>query len=894
MSLRNLDRLFRPGSVAVIGASDRPGSVGTVVMRNLRQGGFAGSVMAVNPRHETLSGATCYPDIASLPGCPDLGVICTPAPTVPGLIRALGEKGTKAAVVITAGLSAPGAEQGKTLQQAMIDAARPHLLRIVGPNTVGLMIPGIGLNASFAHTGALPGRIAFVSQSGALATSILDWSKSRGIGFSHFVSLGNSADVDFGDTLDYLASDPQVGAMLLYIESIRQARKFMSAARAASRNMPVIVVKAGRMAEGARAAASHTGAMAGADDVYDAAIRRAGMLRVYTIDDLFNAVETLGRTRRVSGERLAILTNGGGSGVMAADALAADGGQLATLAPDTIRRLDEVLPANWSRGNPVDIVGDAPVSRYVDALTILLEDPGSDAVLFLHSPTAIVPAEDIAKGLAPLMKNSARGILTCWLGGESLRPARDIFTGAGIPTYDTPEGAVGAFLQIVHYRRNQAALMETPSYIPSAAAADREAVRGIVTKAVAARRDLLTEPEAKALLAHYGIPAVETRIAGTPDEAARVAAEIGFPVALKILSPDITHKSDIGGVALHLAAAAAVRTAAGDMLGRIGRERPDARIDGFTVQRMVSRPGAHELIAGTATDPVFGPVILFGQGGTAVEVVGDRAIALPPLNTTLARDLIARTRVAKLLAGYRNRPPADRDAIAQVLIGLSRLMIDFPEIAELDINPLLADDEGALALDARVRLASAGAAGADRLAIRPYPHELEEPLTFDGRPLTLRPIRPEDEPQHRAFFERLEPEDIRFRFFGALRTPTHATLARFTQIDYDREMALIATRRDDRGEPETLGVVRAVTDPDNLEADFSIVVRSDMKGRGLGTLLLGRIVAYCRARGTRRLIGQVLRDNSGMMRLSRDHGFAFSAAATPEMCALSLDLQSGE
>jgi acetyltransferase len=884
--------MFHPESVAVIGASPRDGSVGSIILKNIREAGFSGPVLPVNPRHASIGELACYPTVASLPLCPELAVLCTPAPTIPELIEQLGEKGTRAAVVLTAGLTDLSEESGITLQQAMIDAARPYLLRIIGPNCVGLIVPGIGLNASFAHANAVTGGLAFVSQSGALATSVLDWARTRDIGFSHFISLGNSADVDFGDVLDYLASDASTRAILLYIESIKQCRKFMSAARAAARNKPVIVLKSGRQAEGARAAASHTGALAGADDVYDAAIRRAGMLRVNTIRELFDAVETLGRAVPVKGDRLTILTNGGGAGVMATDALIADGGKLAALSDETLRQLNEVLPTNWSKGNPVDIIGDAPVSRYTDALRILLNAPETDGVLFIHSPTAIVASYDIALALAPLLREATRPVLSCWLGGDALSEADSLFAQNALPTYETPEDAVNAFLQLVNYRRNQTQLMETPRTRPHDPQPDSEAARRIIDNTLSEGRTMLTEPEAKDLLEAYGIPTVQTRCVQSPAEAAEVATEIGFPVALKILSPDITHKSDVGGVVLHLASADTVRHAAEQMRARIAAEKPAAKIDGFTVQKMVDRPGGHELIAGATVDDTFGPVILFGHGGVAVEVIGDRSVALPPLNMSLADDLISSTRVARLLSGYRDRPAVDRDAIKRILLSLSHLISEVSQIQEIDINPLLADSNGVLALDARVRVAPSDDRASDRLAIRPYPQELEEDILFDGKSLTLRPIRPEDEPQHRDLFNRLDADDIRFRFFGALRQPDHPGLARFTQIDYDREMAFIATRPASDGLPETLGVVRAQADPDNEKAEFSIVIRSDLKGRGLGSTLLGKIIDYCRARGTGMLVGQIKSDNRRMVQLARNFGFDWQPGSETDVFDVSLLLQS--
>ncbi len=873
MSIRNLQHMFCPASVAVIGASTRPLSVGATVMKNLLAGGFDGPIMPVNPKYDSVCGVLAYPTVASLPLSPELAVICTPPRTVPGLVAELGQRGTKAVVVLTAGLDAASEEDGKSLQQCMLDSARPHTLRILGPNCVGLIIPGLGLNASFAPGSVKAGRIAFVSQSGALATAVLDWARAKDIGFSHFVSLGNSADVDFGDVIDFLGSDPGTRSILLYIESIKHARKFMSAARAASRNKPIIVLKAGRVAEGAKAAASHTGALAGSDDVYDAAIRRAGMLRVYSIEDLFDAVETLSRTKPYWGDRLSILTNGGGPGVMATDTAVARGARIAQLADRTLQQLDAVLPETWSKGNPVDIIGDAPAQRYIDALEILKTDPQTDAILLINAPTAISPSETVAEALVPVVTALTKPLFASWLGGEAAARAGRTFAQAGIPTYESPEAAVNAFLQIVHYRRNHEILMQTPPSVAQDFAPDTASARQVVEHALAAGRNLLTEPEAKAVLTAYRIPTVETRVAKTVDACARLAAEIGFPVAVKILSPDITHKSDVGGVVLDLETAEQVEAAASAMLARVEQLQPGAQVDGFTVQQMVRRPGAYELILGASVDPIFGPVILFGQGGTAVEVIADRAVALPPLNVALARDLVSRTRVAKLLAGYRHRPPADLDGVYRTLNQVSRLIADIPEVAELDINPLLADETGVVALDARLRVAPADTVGPERLAIRPYPRELEEKIVFEDRPLLLRPIRPEDEPEHRVLFSKLETDDVRFRFFGLLREPPHSELARFTQIDYEREMAFIATRVDENNKAETLGVARIATDPDNIAAEFAIVVRSDLKGKGLGSILLNKLIDYCRDRGTVQIEGRVLPSNERMLALAQRQGF---------------------
>jgi acetyltransferase len=865
MSVRHLDHLLEPRSIAVAGASDRPASVGATVWRNLRAG-FQGPLHALNLRLRTLDGQPVFTRPEQLPAAPDLAVLCTPPDTLATLVDQFGRLGTRAAIVMTAGLSA-------AQKQAVLEAARPHVLRILGPNCLGLLTPRLGLNASFAHTDALDGNLAFVSQSGALVTAVLDWAKARRVGFSHLVSLGEHADVDFGDLLDHLASDAHTRAILLYIESIGEARKFMSAARAAARNKPVIVVKAGRAGNGLRAAASHTGALAGSDIVFDAAIRRAGMLRVDTLHELFVAAETLAHFGANRDDRLTLVTNGGGAGVLAADAAARAGVPLAEPTETLLARLDAVLPATWSHGNPVDIIGDAPVQRYVDALQAVLAEPQAGAVLFMHAPTAIVPSADIARALAPLAREANGRLMACWLGDGAVAEARRVFADAGVADYATPEEAVNAFSMLRCYRHNQAVLLETPSASANAVP-DRAAARRVIIAALLDGREMLQEHEAKAVLAAYGIPVVTTlRVAADADAAAGAAGRIGYPVVLKIVSPDITHKSDVGGVALGLADEAALREAAARMLERVRAAQPQARVGGFTVQAMASRPMAQELIVGASIDPNFGPVLMLGHGGTAVEVRADRAIGLPPLNRALARELVSRTQVSRLLAGYRDHPAARLDAVGDALVALSQMLADLPELAELDINPLWADHDGVLALDARIRLSRVPVAGAERFAIRPYPDALVETLAWQGEALTLRPVRPEDEPAHRRFVEQLSPDDLRFRFFNARRELAHSELARLTQIDYAREMAFIAVRPGADGTSETLGVARAAVDPDNLEAEFAVVVRSDLQGRGLGRLLMDKLIAYQAAQGTQRLVGLVLRDNVAMRAFMQRLGF---------------------
>jgi acetyltransferase len=879
MSVRNLDKLFDPRSVALIGATPRPGAVGSLVTRNLRRAGFRGEVMLVNPQHAVIDGMPVYPSVAQLPHAPDLAVIMTPPQTVPGLIAELGERGTRAVVVITAGFAELG-DHGRALQQAALDAARPHLLRIVGPNCVGLMAPAIGLDATFSHLAPAAGDIAFVSQSGAMITAMLDWAAPRGLGFSRIVSLGDMADVDFGDMLDLLAADPQTRAILLYVEGLRHGRKFMSAARAAARLKPVLVLKTGRSQSGQRAVSSHTGAVTGADEVYDAVFRRAGMLRVASMAELFDAAQTLALTREQQGDRLTILTNGGGAGIIAADAWAAAGGRLATLSDATVAALNRRLPATWSHGNPVDIVGDASGRRYADALAELIGDREVDAILVLNCPTALAAPEECAHAVCQSVAAAdpavlrGRNIITAWLGEQSARAARRIFAEARIATYETPESAVAALRHRLDYRRNRELLMETPPEPRPASAPDVAAVRRILAGARAAGKAWLDPVESGAVLAAYGIPQVTVHAARSADEAAAITSAIGFPVALKIRSPDIQHKSDCGGVALHLADADSVRREADAMLDRVRKARPDARLDGFFVQKMASRPGGTELLVGLAVDPIFGPLVAFGQGGVAVEVVGDTSLELPPLNLLLARRLMARTRVWQLLQGYRGKPAADIDAIAEVLIRLGQLAADHPEICELDINPLLADATGIIALDARVRVASAKAGKPAPMAIAPYPQELETVERLrDGTELRLRPLRPEDEPRLCELAEHMSPEDLRLRFFTPVRGLTHRVAARLSQLDYDREMGLLAERAG-----LALGVVHYFADPDGLRAEYAIAVRSDWQGRGVGFLMMTRLIDIAARRGIGELVGEVLRENEPMLQMCRELGFTIAPA----------------
>ncbi|HXW23951.1 MAG TPA: bifunctional acetate--CoA ligase family protein/GNAT family N-acetyltransferase, partial [Xanthobacteraceae bacterium] len=785
-----------------------------------------------------------------------------------------------AAIIITAGLGhGPG-----SLAEASATAARAHGLRLVGPNCLGVMVPGAKLNASFATRMPQNGDLALVSQSGAIVAGMVEWAAQRAIGFSAVTSIGDQADVDFGDLLDYFAVDRATRAILLYVEQVKDARKFMSAARAAARAKPVIVIKAGRHAEAAKAAATHTGALAGSDAVYDAAFRRAGLLRVRDLDELFDATETLGRLRPFPGKRLTILTNGGGIGVLALDRLADFGGTAAELSPATLAQLDAVLPPTWSRANPVDIIGDADADRYAAALDVLLSDRDSDAVLVLNVPTALASATDTATRVADVVAArrarvyGAKPVFAVWVGED--RAAADIFDAARIPHYASETDAMRGFIHLVRYREAQDALMETPPSLPEHFTREETVARELVDRALAQGRAWLDPPEVVRMFSAYAIPIAPLVVARDPDEAAAAATPLlaSGAIVVKIFSRDIVHKSDVGGVRLNLASEAAVRAAAADILARARAARPDAHIEGVTVQSMISRPKARELLAGLADDPTFGPVIAFGWGGTAVASIDDKALALPPLDLNLARDLIARTRVARLLRAYRDVPAAREDAVALVLVKLAQLAADIPEIRELDINPLLADHDGVIAVDARVAIAPFSGVqhprSHPRFAVRPYPKEWERSIRLaEGRAVFVRPVRPEDEDMFRAFFAKVTMEDLRLRFFAPVRDFSHQFIARLTQIDYARAMALVAI---DAVGGDMLGVVRLHADANFASGEYAILVRSDLKGRGLGWSLMQIIIEYARWLGLTSIEGQVLRENTTMLAMCRELGFSIA------------------
>ncbi|MGB5409770.1 MAG: GNAT family N-acetyltransferase [Thiogranum sp.] len=879
MDKHYLNKLFEPKSVAVFGASDREGSVGALVFKNMIEGDFTGKVYPINPKHDKVQGHKAYPDLNSIGKPVDLAVITTPATTVAGIIEACGEHGIRAAVIISAGFREVGAS-GLKLEQALLDNAHRYGLRFIGPNCLGIMRPGSGLNCTFNKGSASPGKIALVSQSGALCTAILDWSAANRIGFSTVVSTGISADTDFGDVLDYLVNDPETKSILLYIEGVHNARSFMSGLRAAARVKPVIALKVGRHASGSKAAMSHTGAMVGSDDVFDSALRRAGVVRGMRIVDLFSAATTLTSVFSVQGERLAIITNGGGPGVMATDRATDLGLPLAVLSDNTLGRLNEVLPATWSKANPVDVIGDATAERYEQAIKICLEDAGVDGVLVILTPQAMTDPTAVARALVKLAADCRKPLLACWMGDIQIAEGRGVLRNASIPTFNTPEAAVEAFSYLVDYYRNQKLLLETPGPLSLGRAPDVSGARLIIEGALAEGRKVLSESESKAVLCAFHIPTAQASVVRSPNEALVQAENLGFPVALKINSPDITHKSDAGGVHLGITNAQAVRGAYNDMLARVRKNRPEAVLDGVTIEPMLQRPNGRELLVGLITDPLFGPVITFGAGGTAVEVMGDRAVTLPPLNHRLARDLVSQTRVYRLLGAFRHMPVADMDALERVLLRVSEIACELPLVKELDINPLIVDENGAIAVDARVVVdyQSPGAERYGHMAIHPYPaHLVSHQQLPDGTDLVIRPIRPEDAEIEQTFVRKLSERAKYFRFMQSINELTPQMLARFTQIDYDREMALIAVVEVGGRETE-IGVARYITNPDGKSCEFAIVVADDWQQQGIAHRLMQKLIETARSHALQLMEGEVLSSNQEMLSLAAELGFSIASS----------------
>ena len=883
MSTYRLKNLLSPRSLALIGASPRRGSVGRAILHNIHKAGFKGEFGLVNTHYADIDGIAAVASLDSLPFVPELAVITAPAAAVAGIIDEAGKLGTAGALIIPAGL---GHGEG-SLADAAERAAQKYGMRLIGPNCLGIMMPAANLNASFSAHMPVAGNLALISQSGAIAAGMVDWAAQRGVGFSGIVSIGDQLDVDIADLLDYYAMDGKTRAILLYVESVKDARKFMSAARAAARIKPVVVVKSGRMAQGAKAAATHTGALAGSDAVYDAAFRRAGILRVSDLRELFDCAETLGRVESPPGKRLAILTNGGGIGVLAVDRLVELGGIPAAITPVMREKLDGFLPPTWSGSNPVDIVGDADPARYAAALEVLLADASNDAILVMNVQTAIASANDIAATVTDVVgkyrqrhRGFAKPVLAVWVGAD--QKIGDLLSGAGIPNYPTEDDAVRGFMHLVQHREVVATLAQVPPAMPSVFIPDIDAARQIVSAALADGRQWLDPVEIKRLLEAYEIAMVETFAAADAEQAVVHASAIfaqGATVVLKIMSRDIVHKSDVGGVVLNLTTPDAVRSATTDILARAKALRPEARIAGVIVQAMMVRPKARELILGLADDPTFGTVVVFGCGGTAVEIINDKALALPPLDLQLARDLIERTRVSRLLRAYRDVPAVKPDAVALVLVKLAQLAADIPEIRELDINPLLADEAGVLAVDARVAVGSVDrkfrGSGPANFAVRPYPSQWQRHLEVkDGWRVLARPIRPEDEPVIHEFLRHVTSHDLRLRFFAPMKEFTHEFIARLTQLDYARAMAFVAF---DEATNEMVGVVRIHSDSIYETGEYAILLRSDLKGKGLGWALMRLIIEYAKSEGLKTISGDVLKENTVMLEMCRHLGFEVKA-----------------
>lgn len=864
--------LLAPRSVALVGATEREGALGNIVYRNLSASSMRGELYVVNPKYRRIFDRRAYASLKELPQPVDLAVIVTPARAVPQIIEQAGGRAIKAALVLSSGFAEAGAE-GRALQEAALAAAKRSSVRVLGPNSIGLMRTDCGVNASFARTAALPGPLALVSQSGAICGAVLDWAGSAHVGFTSVISLGGAADVDFGEILDFLVADSATAAILLYVEGIRDARRYISALRAATRVKPVIVLKVGRYAAGSKAATSHTGALAGADAVFDAALRRAGAVRVKTYTQLFAAARVLACRRLAQGERLAIVTNGGGPGVIAADSAGENGVPLAELSSSTIALLDEKLPPQWSRGNPVDLIGDAPPERFAAATSALLADPGVDALLAMYSPVAVTAPESAARAVAEATQGSPKLVLAAWLGDINPNESRRYLDAQGIANFYTPENAVEAFSFLCTYRRNQKQLMEVPRALtaddPPPDIATANAIRDA---ALAENRTLLSQDEANTLLQAFGIPVPRSIVAASRDAALRAAEETGFPVALKIHSPDITHKTDVGGVRLNLQNTAMVASAFDDMMRHVRALRPQARIEGVMVQPMLRYRAMREVLVGVATDPVFGPVISFGTGGIAVEAVKDIALALPPLNATLARELMERTRVNRLLLGYRDVPAVDIDALVRVLCAVSRLVCSVAWVKEMDLNPVLSHPGGAVVADVRVIIDPGRRDTPPRyghMAIHPYPSELEGEITLrDGSKVPVRPIRPEDAELELRFFRGLSERSRYHRFMQHLPELSPGMLARFTQLDYDRELALVAL---DQG--DFIAVGRYAPNADGTSAEFALTVADAWQGKGVGRALLERLCDAARAAGYEALWGYILAENHEMLELSARLGF---------------------
>jgi acetyltransferase len=879
MNTHYLAPLFTPQSVVLFGASDRADSVGGVVFRNLLTSGFEGRIYGINPKRAEVQGHKAYSSIDDIDDTIDLAVVATPAKSIPAIVEACGERGIRMMLILSAGFRETGPE-GRKLEDRVTQMVRRYDIRLMGPNCLGIIRPDTGLNITFGNNNAKPGNLAFVSQSGAICTAILDWAEKNGVGFSAVVSSGIAADLGFGDYLDYLVSDPKTKAILLYIEGINDSRRFMSALRAAARIKPVIALKVGRHAAGAEASMSHTGALVGSDETFSAALSRSGVLRVETVGQLFAAAKALSSLHyRGASERLVIVTNGGGPGVMAADRATDQGIELSSLSGETMARLNEVLPSVWSHGNPVDIIGDAPPERYQQAIDICLEDSDVDGVIVILTPQAMTAPTEVAKAVIESARKSKKPIMTSWMGGGQVEAARELFLQARVPDFGTLENAVDAFSYLARYNRNQRLLLQTPARLTTGRESpDSDGARLIIEAVLKEQRDILTEPESLAVLTAFGIPTVRNAVARSANEALIVAESIGFPIAMKVFSSDISHKSDAGGVRLNIGSAQEVRGAYKQLLEQVAQRVPDAKIEGVTIEKMYRSSNGRELMVGIIRDPVFGPVISFGSGGTAVEVMGDSAISLPPLNHRLTRDLIKRTKVSKLLGEFRNMPAVDMDKLIDALLAVSSMACELPWIKEMDINPLIVDENEVVAVDARIVVAypKPSTDPYHHLAIHPYPAHLARTVQLnDGTDIVIRPIRPEDAEIEAQFIRDLSDEARYFRFMNSLQELSQEMLVRFTQIDYHNEMALIAVTMTDAGE-EQIGVARYTTNLDKTSCEFALVVSDQWQSRGIAHHLMRNLMDVARDRDLERIQGQVLSKNSRMLDLMTSLNFSIS------------------
>lgn len=872
MGFKEMEKIFNPETIAVVGATNRKGHVGYSILENLLSSGYEGTVYPVNPKRKSVQSVKTYPSILKVPDKVDLAVIATPSKTVQGIVEECGEAGVHGIVIISSGFKESGKE-GKDMCESILKTARSYDMRIFGPNCLGLLKPSINLNASFAKKMPKKGKIAFISQSGALGTAILDWAIENNVGFSHFVSIGSMIDVGFHDLIDYFGRDPETTSILIYMESLTNARKFLSAARAFARTKPIVVLKVGRTTEGSRAAMSHTGSITGNDAVFGAAFSRAGVIRVNTIGQLFNCAQNLAMQKRPKGKRLAIVTNAGGPGVIATDSLIKNDGELAKLSEETIKKLDNFLPKAWSRSNPVDILGDAESERYRKAMKICIEDENVDGLIVILTPQAMTDPAEVAREVIKLPRNKT--LLSSWMGGKDVEEGRKILKEGNIPVYGIPENAVKCFMNMYHYSRNLGLLYETPATIPHAFKPKTKKNRELIKKVLGDNRYVLTEIEAKKMLSNYGIPVTKNALVRTPQEAAKVSAKIGFPVVMKLSSSDIIHKTEIGGVILNIKSRKEAEATFRKIMRNARKKKPKAKIEGIFVEQMVKK--RHELLIGCKKDPIFGPAIVFGMGGIAVEVFKDTTVGLPPLNMALSMRMIEKTKIYELLKGYRNMKGVDIKSIQFLLYKFAYLVMDFPEIKEIDINPLSVDEKGGVVLDAKVildrKIAGKKIKPYSHMVISPYPKEYITTFKMkNGKKVLLRPIKPEDEPLEGEMFTKFSEETQRFRFFQKIKDITHELLIRYTQIDYDREIAIIAETKE-KGKKKMVGVVRIIEDPCDETAEFAIVVADPWQKQGLGNKLTDYILEISRERGIKKVYAEMLKDNYAMKHMLAERGF---------------------